>query len=299
LSCLRAGYANRIGPDFAAHVRARLFLAGNFETELDRAPLSAVASLHHSRFLPMGIRRALQEVDMPIRRVSAVVCTGILAATCALFLPYISPGVTDVFAGTLLPYGNCAAPSQAGIAICEPGEPNSFAWETSTPFQVIAAATSGTAQVQFMELWADGKKVAQADGAPFDEAVNLPAGTHTLTLIEHDVTGTEIKSAPFELAVEGNDHPACNAPASPGLNVCSPNSGGCNTEPWVDFDAVGKGASGSVDRMELWIEGTRIANFPGDRISTSLIMAYGEIGIVEVDTAGHSISKSFSFNGPC
>jgi hypothetical protein len=86
-------------------------------------------------------------------------------------------------------------PSQQGFNICNPGGPDPG---TSSPFQMIAAATSGTAQVQLMELWADGKKVAQANGTPFDEPVSLGAGTHTLTFVEHDTTGTEIKSAPFQ-----------------------------------------------------------------------------------------------------
>ena len=197
------------------------------------------------------------------------------------------------------PYGNCAAPSQPGFNICNPGEPNSFAWETSSPIQLIAAATSGTAQVRLMELWADGKKVAQTDGPPFDEPVSLDAGNHTLILVEQDATGTEIKSAPFQVAVVGYDHPRCSAPSKPGVNVCSPYPGGCNTEPWVDFDAVGKGKSGTVNRMELWVGGTKIANFPGDRISTSLIMVFAEVSIVEVDSKGDSISSSFFFNGPC
>jgi hypothetical protein len=67
----------------------------------------------------------------------------------------------------------------------------------------------------------------------------------------------------------------------------------------VTIDATGKGASGKVDRMELWIEGTDIANFPGNEIGTNLIMVFGEVKIVEVDSEGHSKSSSFFFNGPC
>jgi len=193
------------------------------------------------------------------------------------------------------PYGNCATPSQPGFNICNPG-PDS---ETPSPFQMIAAATSGTGQVRLMELWADGKKVAQTDGTPFDEPVSLGVGTHTLILVEQDTTGTEIKSAPFQLAVIGNGLGFCSAPSGPGVNVCSPYPNGCNTEPWVTFDAVGKGKSGTVNRMELWVAGTKIANFPGDRISTSLIMAFGEVSFVEVDSKGASISSSSFFNGPC
>jgi hypothetical protein len=225
---------------------------------------------------------------------------GLAALACASVLPLFSPGMIQASGQPpTAGYGNCSAPSSPGFNICNPGEPNSFAWETSSPFQMIAAATSETGQVQLLEVWADGKKVAQANGSPFDEPVNLDAGTHTITLVEQDATGTEMKSAPFQLAVEGNGHPTCNAPSSPGVNVCSPYPGGCNSQGWVDFDAVGKGKSGSVNRMELWIGGTKIANFPCDRISTSLIMVWGEVGIVEVDSKGNSLSSSFFFNGPC
>ncbi|MGA2558450.1 MAG: hypothetical protein ABSF17_02135 [Terracidiphilus sp.] len=231
--------------------------------------------------------------------VRAMFCAGLVVVACACVVSIFSPGAVQAAGGALQPYGGCVAPSTQGFDFCNPGEPNSFAWETSTPFQVIAAATSGTGQVSFIELWADGKKVTQANGTPFDETVNLSAGLHTLTLVEQDATGTEFKSAPFQLSVQGNDHPTCDAPSKPGVNVCAPYPGGCNTEPWVDFDAVGKGASGSVNHMELWIAGNKIANFPGDRISTSLIMADGEIGIVEVDSKGNSLSSSFFFSGPC
>jgi hypothetical protein len=107
-------------------------------------------------------------------------------------------------------YGNCPAPLEPGFNICNPGEPNSFAWETSSPFP-----------------------------------------------------------------------------------------GGCNSSSWVDFEAVGKGKSGKVNRMELWVGGTKMANFPGDRISTSLIMVFAEVSIVEVDSKGDSLSSSFFFHGPC
>ena len=227
-------------------------------------------------------------------------CAGLVAVACAAVFPLFSPGVIQASGQPpSAPYGGCPAPATAGINICDPPEPNSFAWETNAPFQVIAAATSGTAQVQLMELWADGKKVAQTDGTPFDEPVTLGVGTHTLTVIEKDATAAEIKSAPFQVSVQDNGQPLCSAPASPGVNVCSPFPGGCNSQGWADFDAVGKGKSGSVNRMELWIAGTKVANFPGDRIRTSLIMVYGEVGIVEVDSKGNSLSSSFFFNGPC
>jgi hypothetical protein len=244
---------------------------------------------------------------MRLLRVSSLVCAGLLAGACALLVPIFSPDAIQASgqppAG---PYGGCAAPTNPGFNICNPGEPNSFAWTTPSGFQLIAAATSGAGQVSLIEVWADGKKVAQANGSPFDQPIYLNSGTHTLTLIEQDQTGSEIKSAPFQVAIPeglgggsgtGNN---CPAPSAPGVHICNPQPGdSCNSQSWVTFDATGKGASGTVDRMELWIGGTKIANFPGSEIGTTLIMVYGEVGIVEVDSKGHSLSSSFFWNGPC
>ncbi|MGA2539136.1 MAG: hypothetical protein ABSF53_24230, partial [Terracidiphilus sp.] len=108
------------------------------------------------------------------------------------------------------------------------------------------------------------------------------------------------KSAPFQVSVQGGSSGnKCSPPSSPGVHVCGPTPNGCNTEPWVSIGAAGTGASGKVDRMELWLEGTKIANFPGNEFSTNIIMFQGEIGIVEVDSKGNSKSTSFNYNGPC
>lgn len=231
--------------------------------------------------------------------VRALLCAALAAVACASILPLFSPSPIQASGGTTQPYGGCAAPSTQGFNFCNPGEPNSFAWTTSSPVQLIVAATSGAAQVQSMEVLVDGKKVAQEDGTPFDEPILLSAGTHKLTVIEHDAIGGELKADSFDLDSVGDDHATCDAPSKPGVNICAPFPGGCNSESWVDFDAVGKGKSGSVNHMELWIAGTKIANFPGDRIRTSLIMAFGEIKVVEVDSKGNSLSASQSFFGPC
>jgi hypothetical protein len=150
-----------------------------------------------------------------------------------------------------------------------------------------------------MELWADGKKVTQADGTPFDEPVNLDAGTHKLTVVERDTTGAEIKSN-FSVDVQGSDDQSCSPPDHPGVNVCAPSPGSCNTQPWVTIVAAGKAKSGTVSRMELWFEGAKIANFPGDRINTNLVMlGIGKITIDEVDSKGNTLSSSLSVEGPC
>jgi hypothetical protein len=155
--------------------------------------------------------------------------------------------------------------------------------------------------VKLMELWADGKKVTQTDGTPFDEPVTLELGTHELTVIELDTTGAFVKSAPFTVTVvPAQIGDTCSPPAAPGVNVCSPLPNSCNGQPWVPVIAAGKGKSGTVDRMELWFEGAMIANFPGDRINTNLVMlGIGTVTIYEVDSKGASIASALDVNGPC
>jgi hypothetical protein len=166
---------------------------------------------------------------------------------------------------------------------------------------VIAAGTSGRAQVELMELWADGKKITQTAGSPFDEPVTLDLGIHHLTVVELDTTGASVKSAPFTVSVvPAQIGGTCSLPGGPGVNVCSPLPNSCNTQPWVPVVAAGKGKSGTVNRMELWFGGAKIANFPGDRINTNLVMlGIGTITIYEVDSKGASIASSLSVNGPC
>ena len=206
---------------------------------------------------------------------------------------------TSSGAAALAPYGGCPAPSHAGVNICVPGT----GFEVPSPFQVIAAGTSGRAQVRLMELWADGKKVTHTDGTPFDEPVTLGLGTHELTAIEVDTIGNFVKSTPFEVTVVPSQldpqTEKCLPPSEPGVNICTPTQNGCNTTPWVPIIASGRGRSGTVNRMELWNNGTKIANFPGDRINTNLIMLFGKVTIYEVDSKGAALSASILYNGPC
>lgn len=236
--------------------------------------------------------------------VRAMLCTGLtLALLCvSLFLPF-SPAMIE--AAGMAPsepdgYGFCAAPAHPGFNICNPPEPTSSAWSTGAPVQVIAAATSGTGQVATMEVWADGHKVAESAGSPFDAPISLNTGNHTLQVAEIDSTGAKLKSAPFQVVVtDGNGDGDCDAPSSPGVHICSPLPDGCNSQPWVNLVATGKGKSGKVDRMELWNYNTELANFPGDHFNTNVIMLSGTITVYEVDSKGNSKSSSIFFNGPC
>ena len=143
-------------------------------------------------------------------------CAGLqFALLCSspflLFSQSTDKASTTAAAAALPAYGGCPAPSQEGVKICAPFQ-NSF---INGPFQVIASGTSGRGQVTLMELWADGKKVTQTNGTPFDSPVTLPVGTHELTVIEVSTTGASAKSAPLKVTVENNSGETCPLPPGP------------------------------------------------------------------------------------
>lgn len=221
--------------------------------------------------------------------VRAMFCTGLQLALICSTSTLSSQTKTNTPSTTAPPaYGACPAPSKEGVTICAPSNSS-----INAPFQLIAAGTSSTGQVKLMELWADGKKVTQTNGTPFDEPVTLPTGTHELTVVELDVTGAYIKSAPFKVTVEGNASETCSLPASPGINVCEPMLNSCHTSAWVTVLAAAKGESGTVARMELWVNGGKIANFPGDQINTNLfIQDFSTVTIYEIDSKGAIIKSA-------
>lgn len=210
-----------------------------------------------------------------------------------------SPIIAQTQAPSLEPYGRCTTPSQQGVNICMPYQ----GAEVASPFQVIGAGTSGRGQVALMQLWADGRKIMQTPGTPFDEPIALPLGAHQLTLIEVDDTGFYSKSEPLNVTVVDSSfsNQECPPPGSPGVNVCQPSPNSCNVQPGTYISAAGKGESGPVIRMEVWISGAKVANFPGDHFETNMILFDSSytMEIWEIDSHGHSLKSALFLDGPC
>jgi hypothetical protein len=157
-----------------------------------------------------------------------------------------------------------------------------------------------------MQLWADGKKIMQSTGSPFDEVVTLPQGLHELTVTEVDETGFYAKSTPFMVNVQAvSPDPPCAPPESPGVHICKP-SFTDQCDPWVDVSAAGRGETGPVVRMELWVQGAKVANFHGDHFDTHWNEPewfqggiYGPLEIWEVDSHNHSLKATLHLDGVC
>lgn len=236
-----------------------------------------------------------------------ILCRALAGLVCAspFFLFSQTTDSLPTTTASTAAYGNCPAPKSAGVNLCSPPATN-FTPSITSPLQVIAAGTGGHGPVKLIELWVDGKKLSQVAGNLFDEPVTLLPGTHQLTVVELDTTGHYVKSSRSSVeVVNSSEGEVCSAPGSPGVNFCSPLPNTCNLggpgDATTTILATGTGASGKVSRMELWINGTKIANIPGDRINTNLpFLAYATITIVEVDSKGNYVKSTPVFYlGPC
>lgn len=190
---------------------------------------------------------------------------------------------------TVTVQSTCPAPSSPGVNVCSPTANENFS--NSEAVSVLATGTGASGSVNHMELWLDGSKQGNYPGASVDASLNPTPGTHTLIVIEVDSKGNYIKSAPVTFTYNGS--PACATPSSPGVHVCSPTPGETVSSP-VGFDASGTGASGSVNHMELWIDGNKVGNYSGDSLITQVSEAAGSHSatIIEVDSKGNYVKTA-------
>ncbi len=149
-------------------------------------------------------------------------------------------------------FPTCDAPdSGTGITLCTPT--NTTGESTSATFRIGAANQTPGRKV---EVWVDGKKLGEelkhafSYYTFFDGTFNLAAGQHSVT----------IYSAGWDNLLERQDFPLtvgsniCPAPASPGVNVCSPISN--STITGVQVQASAK-VTGTIARMEVWVDGVK------------------------------------------
>ena len=86
---------------------------------------------------------------------------------------------------------------------------------------------------------------------------------------------------------------ACAIPSTPGVNLCVPQPGQAYSSP-VQVLAAGLGASGTVNHMELWIDGSKIGNYFSNTIETAVPLGNGSHAAtaIEVDSTGAFIKST-------
>jgi FG-GAP-like repeat len=182
----------------------------------------------------------------------------------------------------------CDAPSSPGVNVCAPTQGEN----TTSPVLFRAAGRGASGSVNHLELWIDGNKIGNYSGSTMDASIAEATGSHSAQVVEVDSKGAYVKSAVVNFTVGGQTGP-CSAPSAPGVHVCEPTAGESSASP-VSFLAAGTGASGSVNHLELWIDGTKIGNYSGGDLETSVSEPAGShtATVIEVDSKGAYVKST-------
>jgi phage tail tube protein FII len=185
--------------------------------------------------------------------------------------------------------GGCQAPSTPGVNVCSPVQGAT----TGSPVTVIAAGEGlGGKPSDHMELWIDGSKIGDYKGAQLNTSVPLAPGSHAITVIEDGTpSGNAVKSNTVNITVTASG--GCAAPGTPGVNLCSPTQGETTGSP-VAVIAAGTGASGTVNHLELWVDGSKIGDYNGATMNSQVSLAAGShaVTVIEVDSKWNYVKSN-------
>jgi len=190
--------------------------------------------------------------------------------------------VTEANRATSGWFGPCFYPkSDQGFNVCTPGT-------VSGPTATFNAAANSFGDMRKIELWVDGKKVSEQhhtwdQHGYFNFSSTFTPGTHSATIFAADVDN-RLQRHDFTFTVGGA---ACGAPASPGVNICSPANNSTVNSPVpvlasADF-------TGTLARMEVWVDGVKAyTETSSTTLSTSIPLGAGkhQFGVYAVKTAG-------------
>jgi len=196
------------------------------------------------------------------------------------------PYVTYLFQNTTK--GNfplCNPPdAYTGIALCSP----TTSVVSSSPVRFSVGAANQTPGRK-VEVWVDGKKLSEQLKNAFshysflDANYQLSNGTHKVTVFSAGWDNL-LASTTFSLTVGSS---TCAVPPLPGVNACSPLNNASVSSPVLAW-ASGT-ASGTVARMEVWVDGVKKFTAKGtNTLKTNITLSSGKHKFVYyiVDTDG-------------
>ena len=165
-------------------------------------------------------------------------------------------------------WGGCTyPPNSTGIRLCIPGT-----IPIASPV-VVNASASSFGQLRKIELWVDGKKLAEqfhawGQQAWFNAFETFAPGSHAATLIAADIDN-RLQTLVYNFTVIN-----CAGPASPGIHVCSPANGASLISPVQALAA--SNVTGNILRMEVWVDGVKKYTALGtNALSASIALAAG------------------------
>lgn len=209
--------------------------------------------------------------------------------------------VSDLyFLAVVASYASCI-PTTPGAMFCHPS-PGII----MSPVQISVGATAQSGYLKSLSLYVDGVAQATVSNPQQSQsfAINQPLAiehtdsfAHTIMLVGYDSNGGAVTAAQSVQYTSFNPPQLCPALGTPGVHVCAPAAQNyCTTNGVYTIRATGTSASGTVDHMELWADGNKLADFPGNLINTNIgqpLLGGGPIhlAVVEVDSNGEYIAS--------
>jgi len=176
----------------------------------------------------------------------------------------------------------CPVPTTARVSICSPTS-------TSTvPSPVHVAASAGPPAgrtITAMRIYIDNVAKLTVSGNTITADIALPSGSHSLTVVAYDNTGSaETSSEPFTVA--GATAGPC-LPSGPGIKICTPASGATVTSP-VEVSAGASPTAQKITAIRVYLDNVAVFFSSNNTTSSSfsvdqqLTMAAGTHHLVVV-----------------
>jgi hypothetical protein len=180
-------------------------------------------------------------------------------------------------------WGGCGYPGTSqGIHVC------ATSGATASPV-LFSASSNSFGDLRKMELWVDGKKIAEQhhaweQKAWFHLSSAFATGSHNGTFFASDVDNRLQKTTfSFTVGAAGT----CSAPTSAGVHVCAPANGSTVSSP-VQVKAAAT-ITGTLARMEVWVDGVKkYTETSSKTLTTSISLGAGShrFAVFAVNTAG-------------
>ncbi len=200
---------------------------------------------------------------------------------------------------------SCAQPTSPGVNICSPANGSTV----TSPF-TISAAGRNTNATAGLDVWLDGHKVGWYTGTTVNIQVTAAAGQHQLDIyavgVDNELQEKTVVFTVGSTTGGGTGGTTCAAPASPGVNICSPLNGSTVTSP-VTISAAGLN-NGSTSGMDVWIDGQKFNWYGGTTTVNAQatlaagthqldIYAVGANGDLQKNTSVFTVGSSTSGGG--
>jgi Lactonase, 7-bladed beta-propeller/Bacterial Ig domain len=190
-----------------------------------------------------------------------------------------------VLTGSNLPYCplNNVEPS---VTLCAPTS------STRSPVRIVAGTTSASS-VKTMTVLVDGSKTfANAGSEAMDVYIDIPAGTHTLTVQAQNSKGQNFSLA-RSITVSGADSSSCASRGiAPTVSICTPLAGSATgTSIHVVAQSAGVGA---ITSTAVYLDGKQVYSVSSGAVNTYVNAATGShhIMVQSTDSTGFSWSST-------